>query len=168
MLHARAKLPGGPDDIRPGHDDRARAAVIAHGQLAPVRLQRRFSRAQNGGRVGRVLEGGEEVDEVSDVDGHVQAHAGSGHERSQNVCRVTDQSVLDLCSQCAPTLTALAHEVVETWTCEDVIVRECRQVEHAVSEGDPYPPSGLPNREDPVGQVCWAEPRVTGEHAADV
>ena len=78
-------------DRRAAHDDGARAAVVADGQVAPVGHQRVAVGPEHPAQVRGVLDRGIEVDVVADLDReHARSHSASGIEHcSRRPSRIT-------------------------------------------------------------------------------
>src|SRR5215475_6412826 len=76
----RVRLAAWPANRRAGHDDGTCPAVVAGGQVPPVRRQRLRSRPEDPAGVGRVILRGIEVDIVRHGEGQQQGDPLSGYE----------------------------------------------------------------------------------------
>jgi hypothetical protein len=132
---AAAPLAAWPRDDAAGGDHRSGAPVVAHRQVAPVRHQRLALGPEHATQVGRVVDRGEEVDEVGDLEGQRELGPLDGA-----------RLLLDARSELAPVLGGACHEGVQGARRERLV--ESAQVEHALPHPRAYTAAG----QHPVGK----------------
>ena len=169
-LVGRLALAARAHDLGAAGHDGATAAVVADGQVPPVRQQRLLVGAEDPADVGGVLERGVEVDVVADGHGQVELDV---VQRQQ--VRL-DEVALGLVGEQAgqPAAQALAHRAplghqrVERRLLEGLVGvehlggRDGGEVEHQVADPHPDPRVLAGQREHAVGQVVDVEEGAGG------
>ena len=159
LVAGTSPLTGRADDLRTGDHDRRGPAVIADGQVLPVRHQRLGGlRAEQPAQVGRVVLRGVEVDVVGDLEREVERHRPEVvHGRVRHVAL---DPLRDRRADLDPALVPLRHERVEAARGEDVVAEQERQVDHVVAQPDADPRVLPGNGVDAVGKVGQAVERA--------
>ena len=161
----RLALPGRPDDVGARDDDGAGSAVVADGEVLPVRRQRFRVGPEEPSEVGCVVLGGVEVDVVGDLERQVQDDV------TDRVHRGVRDSVGHQCRDALadldPAGAALRHERVEC-RCGEGGVGPVRsegggEVDDGVADADADPGWCAGGGEHPVGEVVGAERRAVGD-----